>query len=520
MADQKIQITIEALDRAKGALSDLEKHLKGIEERSKTTGQEARNLGGIFSGLQKNWFALTVALNQGLEILNKILYIPRKMMAWGEMGAAVERTERAFRNVAQAAGVASEELIASLQRAARGTMDASDIMVRSSRMIQEGMDPSQIIRLMELLAKQAPVVGDTLAEAWDKFGVALATGNMRAIRAYVGLVDLEREYDKLASSLGVTKDRLTDTAKLKLALGLSIEKLTEKTKGLTAAHESYAETISKSKAEIKDSWEEIFKSAQSSADKFFKWYASVMKDLIGGGTQKEMAAPENNLFTMMQKWWSGKGLPAWIPPAYGASPALSPPEAEERRFIGRIPSRTKEKSPIAPRTPEQEREWQSFRLSTEARILELQGKEEEALKKKHAAELAGEVDAEKKAELKIRHVAELEKFNFDKRIYYTEAAAKLDADGWAKHEQILHDERAMREEMEEKDRAYYAWLDEIRGKPFERFQKRAGAAAEWLEGMPLAMEMSREKINQMTQLYKEMYDNLFSYGKDYASFRE
>ncbi len=379
MPENKTKITIEA--EAKG-LADINKSLQD-------TGKESQKLGGILSALKATWAMLSIGINQALELFNKVIAIPRKMVTWGEMGAQVLRTEQAFRSVASSAGRSADEIVAGLVRASRETMDATDVMQRAGRLMQEGIAPEKITQLMEYLQKQAPVVGDTIQEAWEKIGVALTTGNMRMVKQYIGLVDVERELSKYAASLGVSRDRLSEEGKQAQIFEIVLGKMRDTTKDLTSKNESFSTSIAQSKAKIKNAWEEIYKSFVPFADLFLKVTAASLKAIAPPPVSREYVEMQERL--------------------YGYSPQRIQLEEAEKKS-GEGPQETRfriSRSAIAPRTPEQEREFLAFRLSNEAQTLELSHQQEASLKKRQEAELAGEIDSEKKAAMKIRHAAEL-----------------------------------------------------------------------------------------------------------------
>jgi hypothetical protein len=389
MVENKVQITIEAIDKAKAVLTDLAKEINRAGDQAKSTGQSMSGLGRVLAFLKSNWVALSMGMNQALELFNKVLEIPRKMTEWGEMGAQVMRTEQAFKAVAEAAGYSADKIIDSLKKASRGMMDDSDIMQKAGRMIQEGLSPEKMVVFMELLAKQAPIVGDTLSEAWDKLGDAISRGNIRAMKAYVGLVDLDREYEKHADKIGVVKERLTEEAKARISGDVLIVKMTENTKGLTSATESYAQSISKSKADIKNSWEEIYKSFTPFADKFYKWYADFLD-----------AMKESKKYSDI---------------LYGSKEESDRAIKELRGEIvrGKVPSlpgvAKKGKGDVSDLLGKEQRDLAAFRLENEAKILSLQYREVDAIQKRHEAELVmiPEADTERRRILKARQAAEL-----------------------------------------------------------------------------------------------------------------
>jgi hypothetical protein len=502
VAENKVQITIEAIDKAKEALTNLADGLKGIQDQTRGVAKESTALGGILSSLKENWAALSIGINQALELLNKALYIPRKMTEWGEMGAQIMRTEQAFKAVAEASGYSSDKILADLVKASKGTMDASDIMQRAGRLMQEGIDPSKLVEMMKLLQRQAPLTGDTMQEAWDKIGSAMTTGNLRMAKQYVGYVDLQKELSRYAESLGTTADRLSEHGRQVATFDITLSKMRATTQGLAADTNTYSESIQKSNAQIKESWDTIKKSFVPEAERAVSIWAKVM-DLIAKVLSSEMVTSKK-YYERQAALKGGYGPP--MEAGLGFGPVGKPPE------------------PLtAAPTLEQEMELQSFRLSTRAKILEAIGREREALEARQAAEIAGEKDVEKQVEMDRRHRAEMEKFDFDKRIYFTKTAMQEEAKGSDDMLERLADRRQVEEDIQEMDKNYYAWLEKASGEPAKRFQAAAEATANWRSQFPTLQEsMSTTifKIKAMADTYQQLFQSTGKYAREWVYYRE
>jgi ElaB/YqjD/DUF883 family membrane-anchored ribosome-binding protein len=227
----------------------------------------------LIDSVKKNWLALSAGIVVAYAALSKI----GELIAFGEAGAKVERTEQAFAAVTKSVGLMGDEVLAGLKKASKGMMDESDIMVKASRLIQMNIPVKTMNELMESLTKQAPIVGDTLPEAWDKLGEALSRGNLRGMKAYVGMVDMENEYRKYADAMGVAVSRLTDEAKQAVMAEVVNQKLKDQVKGLGEAFLTASERIAIAKASIKDAHEEMEKRAIPITVRLYEIWAGLVK---------------------------------------------------------------------------------------------------------------------------------------------------------------------------------------------------------------------------------------------------
>lgn len=148
----KVRITAEAGDVKAG----MEQASASVNNAVASMKGGFGGLGGALETLKGSWAIMAVGVNQALEVLNKAIEIPKKLMAWGEMGAQISRMEDSFRAVAAQAGYSGDKIVESLQNAAKGTIDASDIMQKAGRLMQEGIAPKSSPRLWVSFRNKPP----------------------------------------------------------------------------------------------------------------------------------------------------------------------------------------------------------------------------------------------------------------------------------------------------------------------------------------------------------------------------
>ena len=193
---------------------------------------ESSNKMGASLGALKDSAALMAAgMGGALQVFNQISGYASQIADLAAQGAKVEMMTTAFGQVAAASGLMGAEVVKNLQDIGNGMVNQSDIMQKAGRMIQNNMPIDTINELMGLLAKEAPLVGDTLSQAWDKFGEALDRGNTRSLREYTGLIDVNAVYIAYADNLGINVSRLTDQAKQAALTEAVLAKLRETSVG-------------------------------------------------------------------------------------------------------------------------------------------------------------------------------------------------------------------------------------------------------------------------------------------------
>lgn len=274
MAGQN-EYTIKIVVNADGTAA-----VKGFEQVNESMKKITASSGGLMGTLGmlgNKWLALGVGLNQTIDLFNKMTEIPRKIIAIGEAGAALVRAEAAFNAVTAAAGEFGPAVAKSLEEAAGGYMDASDIMEKSGRLISGGVPTKSLEELMALLKRMAPMVGDTLPTAWDKAMESFSRGSLRQMKVYTGYVDMNKALSEWAEKHGVLSAGLTEEARLMAMVEIAMEKGRKKLEGMTGAVNEHVDTITKARKEMKEAWETIEKGATPVAAKLLGWAASVVK---------------------------------------------------------------------------------------------------------------------------------------------------------------------------------------------------------------------------------------------------
>ncbi len=257
MPENKVQITIEAIDKAKDALTGLAKDLKGIGDAGKGTTQSLSGMGALLAGLKANWVGLSIGINQALEIFGKIKGATEAIYNFAKEGQKVVLTETAFKHMAQSVGADADGMASRLKAATKGLVDDTDLMRRATDLMLAGVKPDKVEALTQAMMKLAPYAGMTLPEGMDRLSAALESGNARAIRSIIGYVDLNHELDVYAQKLGKTADQLTDTARVQASAQIILEKMRGKTKDLTDTHELGINTFQRFETAWKNMIEEM-----------------------------------------------------------------------------------------------------------------------------------------------------------------------------------------------------------------------------------------------------------------------
>lgn len=181
MADNKIQIIIEALDKTKAAFSDLGKSIKGIGDQTAATQSVSS---GHLAKLKENWLAFSAAAVAGYMAM-------RKAFVLMEEGAKAQQTTEAFRSLAREMKFNADQLVADMRRATNATIDDTDLMQKALKGIAQGLKPDEMIKIAEMARMVAVKQGIDVGQAYEQITDAIANNMPRALKK-MGLVSSEQ----------------------------------------------------------------------------------------------------------------------------------------------------------------------------------------------------------------------------------------------------------------------------------------------------------------------------------------
>jgi lambda family phage tail tape measure protein len=177
MDEKKIQLIFEALNKTKGAFTELENSFKGLNDGTKKNQ-------GFLNKLRASWLEFTAATAGAAVAVKK---------AWDymELGARAEQAEESFRRVAASIGENADSILADMKRVSAGTVDDSDIMQKAVKGMMQGLSGDQIVKILEAARIAARVSGQDIGQAFETITDAIANKMPRSLIQY-GLITKEQ----------------------------------------------------------------------------------------------------------------------------------------------------------------------------------------------------------------------------------------------------------------------------------------------------------------------------------------
>lgn len=217
----------------------------------------------------------------------------------------IKQVNQAFETLATNAGLAADVIKDDLVKAAHGLADDTDIINAANKaIVSMGANAAKLPEIMDLARKSTNLFGGDLVQNFEAMNQALAAGNVRMLRQFGIIVDVDKAHKEYAKTLGVGVEFLTETAKRQAVMNAALEQGKEKFKNVdesTTATTQNIKKLSVSFEELKETailaWDKVagptVRKATSDAAEIMHTWAVKFKDMFGQGKDQQEAHIEN-----------------------------------------------------------------------------------------------------------------------------------------------------------------------------------------------------------------------------------
>jgi hypothetical protein len=161
--------------------------------RAKKFGDETKS---VAQTIKENWLGMSAAVGSALVLMSK-------GMEYVELGAKARQAGESFKIMSANAGIAMDDLKSRMLNAAKGTVDDSDIMQKAVKGMISGLNPDQMVTIMEASRLAARVAGEDVKTAYERITDAIASGMPRGLRQYLLITQEQMALVKEALKQGV-----------------------------------------------------------------------------------------------------------------------------------------------------------------------------------------------------------------------------------------------------------------------------------------------------------------------------
>lgn len=293
----------KALDEATAQLekmTDAEKEL--VKQNTKLKESSDETASG-FSKMQ----AGIVTLNAGIGIAETAIATLKKGWDFAKEGAAIERVQTQFDNLAKQSGVDAKQLLANLDSAAAGTVDDDELMQTATRAMALGLTSNigDLTSLMRIARASSVAFGGDTAAAFQSISNAVENLAPRSLKQAGIIVNLTKAYADYATAQHKVVDQLTDEEKRQALLNQVIDKGADLIKKLGDSSEDTATKMARVETRLKDIGDQIKVDAANVAS-FFLQAGEAIDVINGHSTAVLIEAAKNSVGKLKDDLSSGK----------------------------------------------------------------------------------------------------------------------------------------------------------------------------------------------------------------------
>ena len=208
-------------------------------------GDAAKSQMGVVDQLQNHWVAAGAAIAAAWMTVNKAV-------EYMDAGAKALQIESSFRIMAESSAVNADKMIANMRSLTRQTIDDSDLMQKSIKLMTMGYDPAQIERFSSVVVTASQIVGQTVGETYDTLADAIATKMPRALVRMGAVTREQMKVVNAAVAAGASEMSLYE---------LSMANLELKTLQLRGTQDQATVALQAFHAEVKEAKETVGKYA-------------------------------------------------------------------------------------------------------------------------------------------------------------------------------------------------------------------------------------------------------------------
>ena len=200
--DNDVNINISAKDDTGAAFQSLNNQLGEVEKKTASTTEK-------IAGLEKQFKTLAVGGGVAFAALG---YATLEL---AKIGATSESVAMAYTRMTEQAGIATNDLLTSLQEASAGTISQTDLMLTSNKAIALGVgqDLETMTTLMEIARVKGQNMGLTTTQAFNDIATGIGRGSPLILDNLGITIKLGEAQENYAKEIGKTVATMTDAEK-------------------------------------------------------------------------------------------------------------------------------------------------------------------------------------------------------------------------------------------------------------------------------------------------------------------
>ena len=185
MADNDVLIQIRAdVADINAKLADVKGHIGKVTDETRKMSDQSK---GVLETAKKYWLEFAAGIYAAYQTM-------RRGWDLAETAANFEQQKMMLNRFAAYYGTTADAIIDNIKKATSGTVSYIDAVSTAANGMMKRLTPDQIIKLAEASEFLADVSGKKTAEVFQNLTESIAIGRDRAIKAAVGIIDLQTKY--------------------------------------------------------------------------------------------------------------------------------------------------------------------------------------------------------------------------------------------------------------------------------------------------------------------------------------
>lgn len=252
-------------------VAELSKALADAQVHLDQSGKAIQDLSGKVEESDKRFkiFHLTLTdIQAAFGLVQQGIGYFKQAWDFAKEGAAIERINAQFNNMAANVGVDADNLVKALDKAAHGTVDDEELMQTATRALALGLttNTKDLVGLMEVARASSVAFGGDTATAFERISTAVENLTPRALKQAGIIVDLKSAYEAYAKAQGKIPDQLSDEEKRQALLNQVLAKGADLIKKVGDAGEDAATRMSRFEARAANLIDELKTGAVDALD--------------------------------------------------------------------------------------------------------------------------------------------------------------------------------------------------------------------------------------------------------------